>query len=75
MWITPVAPYPSSRPVGWTCPECGTVMAPWMPQCTGVHSRPYRQPTTNVSNTGYNGTTISYTITSTDLQFPPNAWM
>ena len=31
-------PY-AGMPVGWQCPACGAVMAPWQPTCTGWHVR------------------------------------
>lgn len=41
-WIPPSPlplPYaPRPTPVGWECPKCGTVNAPWMPTCAGNHT-------------------------------------
>lgn len=37
MWTYP-SPFPEARPVGWTCPQCGQVMAPWMTSCPNNHS-------------------------------------
>lgn len=45
----PVAGGQSPMQIGWKCPECGMVNAPFMPYCTGKHSATVTTTTTTTA--------------------------
>ncbi len=45
----------ASNREGWQCPNCGRVMAPWMPSCENCQGKP--QPVFNTDPAGTTGST------------------